>query len=98
MNAGSFKPGVSGNVRGRPRGAKSVTPAVRAIVDAVVTDNVDGVKEAYRKAAVNPKSVLHALELKARVNREIGNGTHLEVDRDADGTVRVTLIWPESAA
>jgi hypothetical protein len=54
--------------------------------------------EAYRKSAVSVKSVLHALELKARVNREVGDGHSLQVETDAAGTVRATLTWPESMA
>ena len=42
--------------------------------------------------------MLHALELKAKVNREIGNRHSLQIEQDADGTVRVTLIWPEGMA
>jgi hypothetical protein len=45
---------------------------VKEIVNAVVSDNVEQVKTAYRNAAVGTKSVLQALELKARVKREIG--------------------------
>ena len=94
----SFAPGRSGNPTGRRLGSKNTAPTVREIVNAVVTDNVDGIKEAYRKSAVNAKSVLQALELKARVNREVGNGHHVQLEQDGDGTVRVTLTWPESAA
>ena len=94
----SFAPGRSGNPSGRRLGSKNTAPSVREIVNAVATDNVDSIKEAYRKSAVNPKSVLQALDLKARVNREVGNGQHVQLEQDADGTVRVTLAWPESAA
>jgi uncharacterized protein DUF5681 len=94
----SFAPGRSGNPTGRRLGSKNTAPSVREIVNAVMTDHVDDVKEAYRKAAVSSKSVLQALELKARVNREVGNGQHLQLEQDPDGTVRVTLTWPESAA
>jgi hypothetical protein len=94
----SFAPGRSGNPSGRRLGSKNTAPSVREIVNAVATDNVDSIKEAYRKSAVNPNSVLQALDLKARVNREVGNGQHVQLEQDADGTVRVTLTWPESAA
>jgi Family of unknown function (DUF5681) len=94
----SFKPGQSGNPKGRQYGSKNANPSVRDIVNAVVSDNTDEVMEAYRKSAVSVKSVLHALELKARVNREIGDGHSLQVETDADGTVRATLTWPESMA
>ena len=94
----SFAPGRSGNPSGRKLGSKNTAPSVREIVNAVVTEHVDDAKEAFRKALVDKKSVLHALELKAKVNREIGNGQHLQLEQDGDGTVRVTLTWPESAA
>ena len=97
--AGSWKPGQSGNPKGKPVGTKDSSPSVRDIVNMVVAgQTIEEVMAAYRKSAVNAKSVLHALELKAKVNREIGNGHSLQIEQDADGTVRVTLIWPEGMA
>jgi hypothetical protein len=95
----SFKPGQSGNPKGRVLGSKNASPSVRDIVNAVVSgQTTEDVMEAYRKSAVSVKSVLHALELKAKVDREIGNGHSLQLETDADGTVRATLTWPESMA
>jgi hypothetical protein len=97
-NAGSFKPGVSGNPKGMAKGTKHAVPSVREIVNAVVSENLDDVKRAYRESAVRAKSVLQALELKARVNREVGQGAAATFEQDSDGTIRCTLTWPENAA
>jgi hypothetical protein len=45
---------------------------VRALVNAVLEGNVEAVREAYRKAATSPKTVLQCLELAAKLNREVG--------------------------
>jgi uncharacterized protein DUF5681 len=72
MPSPRFPPGQSANPKGRPRGAKDVVPKVRALVNAVLEGNVEAVREAYRKAATSPKTVLQCLELAAKLNREVG--------------------------
>jgi hypothetical protein len=47
-------------------------PRVRDLVNAVLEDNVEAVREAYRRAATNPKTVLQCLELAAKLNRSLG--------------------------
>jgi hypothetical protein len=68
----SFKPGQSGNPRGTLPGTKRLVPSVRDSVNAVVADNLEAVMRAYQTTASSSKSVLQALDLKARVNREVG--------------------------
>ena len=53
--------------RRRP-GAKGAIPRVRGLVNAVLAENVEAVREAYRRAATNPKTVLQCLELAAKLN------------------------------
>jgi len=88
----SFAPGKSGNPRGRRRGAKDVVPKVRALVNAVLEGNVEAVREAYRKAATSPKTVLQCLELAAKLNREVGPPA-LPLGLETDGPVKVILGW-----
>jgi uncharacterized protein DUF5681 len=73
-NHTSFQPGKSGNPAGRRPGSKNVMPRVRDLINAVLEDNVEAVREAYRRAATNPRTVLQCLELAAKLNRELGPG------------------------
>lgn len=86
-NQTSFKPGRSGNPAGRRPGSKDVMPRVRDLVNAVLEDNVEAVREAYRRAATNPKTVLQCLELAAKLNREVGPGA-LPIGLDGTGGPR----------
>jgi hypothetical protein len=92
MPSPRFPPGQSANPKGRPRGAKDVVPKVRALVNAVLEGNVEAVREAYRKAATSPKTVLQCLELAAKLNREVGP-TALPFGLETDGPVKVILGW-----
>jgi hypothetical protein len=87
-----FPPGASGNPKGRPRGAKDVVPKVRALVNAVLEGNEAAIREAYRRAVLNPKTVLQCLELAAKLNREVGPSA-LPLGLEADGPVKVVLGW-----
>jgi hypothetical protein len=95
-NRTSFKPGRSGNPAGRRPGSKDVMPRVRDLVNAVLEDNVEAVREAYRRAATNPRTVLQCLELAAKLNREVGPGA-LAIGLDGtDGHLPpIQLTWEE---
>jgi hypothetical protein len=45
---------------------------MRALVNAVVADNLDGIRAALTAVLTDPETVLHGLELAARLNRELG--------------------------
>ncbi len=98
----SFAPGVSGNPTGRRLGSKNTTPSVREIVNAVVTEHVDGVKEAYRKSAVNAKSVLRRTDVDLRkgyitVQRTVSDkGRRIEPVKD--GEARRVKMSPDLQA
>jgi hypothetical protein len=96
-NQTSFKPGRSGNPAGRRPGSKDAIPRVRDLVNAVLEDNVEAVREAYRRAATNPKTVLQCLELAAKLNRELGPGS-LQIGLDGTGAplAPIRLTWGES--
>ena len=96
-NQTSFKPGRSGNPAGRRPGSKDVTPRVRDLVNAVLEDNVEAVRDAYRRAATNPKTVLQCLELAAKLNREVGPGS-LPIGLDGTGgpLPPIILTWGDS--
>ena len=85
----SFPPGKSGNSRGRPRGAKDVVPKVRALVNAVLERHEAAIREAYRRAVLNPKTVLQCLELAAKLNREVGPQALPPVENP----VAIRLTW-----
>jgi hypothetical protein len=65
-------PGQSGNPGGRPLGARSRLPTMRALVNAVIEENLDGIRGALAALLTDPGTVLHGLELAARLNRELG--------------------------
>jgi hypothetical protein len=65
-------PGQSGNPAGRPLGARSRLPTMRALVNAVIAENVDGIRGALAAVLTDPGTVLHGLDLAARLNRELG--------------------------
>ena len=91
----SFKPGRSGNPAGRRPGSKDVMPRVRDLVNAVLEENVQAVRDAYRRAATNPKTVLQCLELAAKVNRELGPGS-VPIGLDGTGELpAIHLTWGE---
>jgi hypothetical protein len=68
----SFQPGRSGNPAGRPPGRPDLMPKIRDLMNAVLQGNEEAVKAALLRAATNHRSVLSALELAARLNREVG--------------------------
>jgi len=94
-NQTSFKPGRSGNPTGRRPGSKDVMPRVRDRVNAVLEENVEAVRDAYRRAATNPKTVLQCLELAAKLNREVGPGS-LPIALDGTGGPPIILTWVDS--
>jgi Family of unknown function (DUF5681) len=67
-----WSPGQSGNPRGRPKGSPHRLPTIRAVVSAVITDNIDGIRRALSAVLTDPDTVVHGLELAARLNRELG--------------------------
>jgi hypothetical protein len=68
-------------------------PRVRDLVNAVLGDNVAAVREAYRRAVTNPKTVLPCLELAAKLNKEVGPGALAIGAESVDGPTRVILSW-----
>ena len=90
-NHGSFKPGSPGGP-GRPKGSKSLTPRIRAIVDGVLEEPkaLERAREAFRQVLARPKTVLQAFELAARVRGEIGKAVQVETPAGE----RITLSWP----
>jgi hypothetical protein len=96
-NRTSFKPGKSGNPEGRRPGSKDVIPRVRDLVNAVLEDNVEAVREAYRRAATNPRTVLQCLELAAKLNRELGPGALAIGPDGTDGPLPpIRLTWGDT--
>ena len=91
----SFKPGRSGNPKGRTPGSKDAIPRVRELVNAVLEHNVAPIREAYRRAVTSPKTVLACLELAAKLNKEVGPGAIAIGSEGADGPVKVILSWGE---
>ena len=91
----SFKPGRSGNPRGRRPGSKDAIPRVRELVNAVLENNVEAIREAYRRAVTSSKTVLQGLELAAKLNKEVGPGAIAVGAEGPDGPVRVILSWGE---
>jgi hypothetical protein len=67
-----WSPGQSGNPAGRPPGARARLPTMRAVVNAVIADNLDGIRGALAAVLTDPDTVLHGLEFAARLNRELG--------------------------
>jgi hypothetical protein len=69
-----FRPGVSGNPRGRPLGSLNHNrlPTIRSLMHEVIHDNLDGIRTAFTAVLTDPETVLHGLDLAARLNRELG--------------------------
>jgi hypothetical protein len=69
-----FRPGVSGNPRGRPLGSLNHNrlPTIRSLMHEVIHDNLDGIRTALTAVLTDPETVLHGLDLAARLNRELG--------------------------
>lgn len=65
-----FRPGRSGNSKGRPKGSMNVVPTVRAPMHQVIADNQAAIVEAVRRALTSPRTVLSGLELMSKLNRE----------------------------
>jgi len=69
--ATQFQPGQSGNPGGRPFGLKPFS-VLRVIADALADEPTGkAALAAYKVAVADPKTVLAALELAARLNGEI---------------------------
>jgi uncharacterized protein DUF5681 len=94
MPSPRFPSGQSANPKGRPRGSKDVVPKVRALVNAVLEGNEAAVQEAYRRAVLNPKTVLQCLELAAKLNREVG----LQALPLVENPVAIRLTWGDVRA
>jgi hypothetical protein len=45
---------------------------MRALVNAVIAENVDGIRSALASVLTDPETVLHGLDLAARLNRKLG--------------------------
>ena len=83
-NATSFQPGNLGNPKGRPKGIKEKLP--RGLYKRVYLETTMAVAEGKRlsvearmrkaieKVLTNPRTVLQAIELGAKLNKEIGSG------------------------
>jgi hypothetical protein len=69
-----FEEGNKANPRGRPRGVKETMPRgfVKKLAFAVVEGNEQAVRDALKRAATSPKTVLSVLALAAKLNKEIG--------------------------
>ena len=81
----AFKKGNPGGP-GRPKGSKSILPAMREIMGETIGENRDDVKEAYRRAVTSTKQVVAALAEYGRANKETGSGS------EAAGAPALTLI------
>jgi hypothetical protein len=82
-----FKPGVSGNPGGRPKGSK--TYSVRRLVAEALEDPATrrAVVEELKRVLVARKTLLSALEFAAKVNREVGLGAG-----EVPGGVTIMLV------
>lgn len=82
---GKGRPFAKGNP-GKPKGARDRFPRgfVKSLALAVIEGNEAAIREAVKRAATNPRTVLHVLDLAAKLNREIGHGV--------DGSAGVTIV------
>jgi hypothetical protein len=73
-NAASFRPGVSGNPKGRPKGIQETKPRgyLRAAIDAVMATDPKKLIAAIRRGLDDPRYAHGWAELIAKVGKEIG--------------------------
>ena len=75
-NLRPWRPGQSGNPRGRPRGPRFTLSEQHVILEALSQAADETVRqraiEAFRACITNPRTILKALELVARLNGELG--------------------------
>ncbi len=74
---GRFAPGTSGNPGGRPRGARTLAYSIRQLVAEVLhdPDAAQRAKQTFAENLTVRRTNLAALELAAKLNREIGIGS-----------------------
>jgi hypothetical protein len=68
-----FRPGQSGNPRGRLRGSQNTLPSVRDLLLDFVQGREDAIEAALTHALASPRHTIALLELMTRLNREIGS-------------------------
>ena len=75
-NLRPWRPGQSGNPRGRPRAPRFTLREQHVILEALSQAADETVRpraiEAFRACVTNPRTVLKAIELVARLNGELG--------------------------
>jgi Family of unknown function (DUF5681) len=81
-----FRPGQSGNPRGRPRGSQNTLPSVRDLLLDFVQGREDAIEAALTRALASPRHVLALLDLAARLNRETGS----DADQ-GDGAIQIVI-------
>ncbi|MGH7310068.1 MAG: DUF5681 domain-containing protein [Candidatus Rokuibacteriota bacterium] len=72
----TWEPGKSGNPRGRPTGIKEALPRglVKRLVLETLQESEAEAKASYRRMLGNARTVGQALDLAAKLNKEIGSG------------------------
>lgn len=92
-NLRPWKPGQSGNPNGRPRAPRFTARDQHAILTALAGAFGEGTQRdsinAMRAVLTNPRTVLKALELYARLNGELDSPHRMSPSRGADPKVRV---------
>src|SRR5438132_5852234 len=100
-NLRSWKPGQSGNRNGRPRAPRFTERDQHVILTALAGAFGEGTQRAAIKAMravlANPRTVLNALELCARLNGNSTRRTGCRLSRDPDpGSRRSVLTNPRT--